>query len=97
MSANLGEDSARLHQSTNQEEEEIAVHLFRGHYTSCLSFRRINCGLLRKGESRTYGNERYAQKNMETGDLNSCFSVGGGSFPSLAGPHLIAAPLRCNC
>src|SRR6266545_2957302 len=34
MSANLGEDSARLHRSTNQEEEEIAVHLFRGHYTS---------------------------------------------------------------
>jgi hypothetical protein len=37
MSSDAGEDSARLHEPTNQKEEEIAniaVQLFRGHYTS---------------------------------------------------------------
>jgi hypothetical protein len=35
MPADLGEDSTRVHQSANQKTKEIAVHLFRGRYTSC--------------------------------------------------------------
>ncbi|MCA1672317.1 MAG: hypothetical protein LC799_08990, partial [Actinobacteria bacterium] len=34
LSADFGEDPAWLHQSTEQETKELAVHLFRGHYTS---------------------------------------------------------------
>jgi len=33
----LGEDSARLHESADKKTEEIAVQLFRGHYTSVAS------------------------------------------------------------
>ena len=33
LPADLGEDSARLYESSGQETEEIAVQLFRGHYT----------------------------------------------------------------
>ena len=36
MSEHAGEDSARLHQPSQQKTGEIAVHLFRGHYTSQL-------------------------------------------------------------
>jgi len=41
LSADLGKDSAWLHQSTDQKTEEIAVHLFRGHYTRIINNRRI--------------------------------------------------------
>src|SRR6516225_7195496 len=34
LPTNPGEDSARLHLSTNQKREEITAHLFNGHYTS---------------------------------------------------------------
>jgi hypothetical protein len=33
MPADPGKHTARLHQSTDPEKEEIGVQLFRGHYT----------------------------------------------------------------
>src|ERR1019366_6658428 len=34
LPADVGEDPARLHQSSGPETKEIGVHLFHGHYTS---------------------------------------------------------------
>ena len=38
LPADVGEDPARLHQPPEPETKEIAVHLFRGHYTRTSSF-----------------------------------------------------------
>ena len=62
LPTNPGADPARLHQPAEQKTEEIAVQLFRGHYTSLSGSER-----LARVSNDQLGTERFRQRRQEFG------------------------------